>query len=334
MEESGVQELEAAARWHLRLEESPDDAALQRRFHKWLERDPRHVAAFDDVVRSLAGIDGQENAAWLAADANATSEKLRRRQRATSRAMAAGLLVIAVLSAGALFSGPPPVSRTFAATDEGIRTIRLADRSEIVLDRRSVVRVAFTDQLRRIELVEGQAQFVVAHDASRPFEVMVDRRVVAATGTDFIVDRAAGRLSVALLSGGVEVSVEPDCPDRMAALCTYLRRDRQMLAPGESLSGSLESGDLVRARVSPADASAWKVGLLIAKDEELESVVKRLNRYAGGKTITIGNPGLGKMRVDGAFRIGNPGAVAEVLEQLLDIEADTKIDGSVVLREK
>ncbi len=42
---------DAALDWFLRLQETPDDPAAQAALRQWLERDPRHAAAFAEVER-------------------------------------------------------------------------------------------------------------------------------------------------------------------------------------------------------------------------------------------------------------------------------------------
>src|SRR3546814_19320188 len=68
------------------------------------------------------------------------------------------------------------------------RLITLEDGSKISLDARSEVRVRYSKDARRLELLGGQARFDVAHDSRRPFSVRARDPLVIATGTAFTND--------------------------------------------------------------------------------------------------------------------------------------------------
>ncbi|MGV3769428.1 MAG: FecR family protein [Sphingobium phenoxybenzoativorans] len=334
MSDAETRQLEAAARWYFELDQAGDDPRLERRFHAWLQRDPGHAAAFNDIVRSLAAIDGQEDRSELSAAAHEATIGLRRRNRLDSRYKLAGLGVRLLAVTGSLLFRGAPAPVEYANFQDGVRTVRLADNSQIVLDRRTVVQVNYTGRVRHIDLVAGQARFKVAHDLERPFEVVANRRVVVAKGTDFIVSRPDATLSVTLLSGRVDVAMDPPCINSLISLCRFLRRDNLVMRPGERLSGPLDDGAMVRDRVNATNATAWQVGLLIADNERLDILVQQLNRYAGKNIIELADPALKDLRVDGAFRIGKPVAVAEALQQLFDIDAQFRPDGRVILTKK
>ncbi|QUT03873.1 FecR domain-containing protein [Sphingobium phenoxybenzoativorans] len=334
MSDAETRQLEAAARWYFELDQAGHDPQLERRFHAWLQRDPDHASAFNDIVRSLAAIDGQEDRSELSAAAHEATIGLRRRNRLVTGYKLAGLgaLLLAVTGSLAFRSAPAPVE--YANFQDGVRTVRLADNSEIVLDRRTVVQVNYASGVRHIDLLAGQARFKVAHDPERPFEVLANRRVVVAKGTDFVVSRPDETLSVTLLSGRVDVAIDPPCINSLVSLCRFLRRDNLVMRPGERLSGPLDDGAMVRDRVNATNATAWQVGLLIADNERLGALVQQLNRYAGKNIIELADPSLKDLRVDGAFRIGKPVAVAEALQQLFDIDAQFRPYGRVILTKK
>src|SRR3546814_3333806 len=85
------------------------------------------------------------------------------------------------------------------------RLITLEDGSKISLDARSEVRVRYSKDARRLELLGGQARFDVAHDSRRPFSVRARDQLVIATGTAFNIDMVGSTVLVTLIEGRVEV---------------------------------------------------------------------------------------------------------------------------------
>src|SRR5690606_37958963 len=63
------------------------------------------------------------------------------------------------------------------------RSLALADGSRIELNARSRIKIRYTDQQRRVELLEGQAFFDIASDKNRPFIVDTGGSSIRAVGT-------------------------------------------------------------------------------------------------------------------------------------------------------
>jgi transmembrane sensor len=58
--------------------------------------------------------------------------------------------------------------------------------------------------------------------------------------------------------------------------------------------------------------TAWQRGQLIFEDTSLIEAAAEFNRY-GSHKITIDGPDLGKLRVGGVFRIGDPTSFAQAM---------------------
>jgi transmembrane sensor len=95
------------------------------------------------------------------------------------------------------------------------RVLVLQDRSRIVLDARTRLRVHFTDDVRAIDLLEGQAQFSVGKDPRRPFKVQAGENTIVALGTDFTVEYVDHQMSVSMLEGKVSAA-QPASHDAVA----------------------------------------------------------------------------------------------------------------------
>jgi len=83
----------------------------------------------------------------------------------------------------------------------------MPDGSTIWLNSSTKVKVNYTAEYRRINLLEGEAHFEVAKDRTRPFEVYADNRLVRATGTAFTVHKVTGAIEVLVSEGTVELAI-------------------------------------------------------------------------------------------------------------------------------
>jgi transmembrane sensor len=83
------------------------------------------------------------------------------------------------------------------------RVVDLEDDSRIVLDAATRLRVRFTSDARVVELQDGQAQFSVAKDPTRPFKVEAGGRTIVAVSTVFIVEYVDSQVRVAMMEGKV-----------------------------------------------------------------------------------------------------------------------------------
>src|SRR5262249_3450157 len=137
-----------------------------------------------------------------------------------------------------------------SAHGEEVKTLRLADGSDMTLDADSSVVASFTDVGRSVQLQRGRAFFAVAPDRSRPFSVRTAGRSVVAVGTRFDVNLLAQGLSVTLLEGRLRIDSQD--PGRAPV----------MLEPGQQY---IERGGAPTIRTIGAAAEnviAWRGGLV------------------------------------------------------------------------
>src|SRR5690554_3793674 len=152
-------QLEAAARWHLRLREAPstDD---QVAFSRWLREDPAHEEAWAKIQTTWRGAAQVPSAsgpilalrqeAREAREAFAAEARAGRRRRfgGFGLAVAACLAVILVLALQPFEAASP---RYETAADERLQ-VRLVDGSTVSLDSRSRLQLHFDDTQRLLVL--------------------------------------------------------------------------------------------------------------------------------------------------------------------------------------
>ena len=340
-----------AAAWLTRSSESPEDHAEDLR--AWLMQDPRNVDAWRSVqapwqllgehAASAALIRVRRQALAHAHDAG-WNGRFKRMARPGWLAVAATVLVVAMISVAFWQTRRFDVYRTMAGERS---VVRLNDGSEIALDSHTEVKVRYRAQSRQVILVEGQARFDVAHDATRPFSVTANGHEVVATGTAFNVDLLGGDLLVTLIEGHVVVLSEAArAPAADAPSNPSPRYANQLLhgagsaqGPNDSSPIALEAGEqLVISRsaapkvthVNTDRATAWESGKLVFDDEPLSSIVLRVSRY-GAHPIIIGDEQTSMLRISGVFHEGDVAGFVSTIVSYLPVQAQQDRDGSVRL---
>jgi transmembrane sensor len=222
------------------------------------------------------------------------------------------------------------------------------------LNARSKLRVEFSKNERRVELLDGQALFQVAKDKNRPFIVASGEATVRAVGTQFDVYRKDSGTTVTVLEGRVAVystayaasnsgSAEP--PSSAAQPATRsppasMKPQAQMPAtphpeaassnpPGlvdPSGSGAifLSAGEQVTvtpaqilpapARVDIAATTAWMQRRLIFDGSKLSDVVQEFNRY-NKRQLVIEDAQLSDFHVSGVYSSTDPSSLIRFLRE-------------------
>jgi transmembrane sensor len=248
------------------------------------------------------------------------------------RWLVAGGLVMAVIMAGMLnlYGNLAQQRPEIAASSDFVdryatavgetRTVVLPDGSSISMGGLTKLSVSYRQDVRRLELVEGQALFNVAKDPERPFVVRSGNGMVTARGTEFAVKRDSDQMTVTLVHGLVDVDATNASKERG----TRLHAGMQIRV---SDAGNISEPAFVNVR----RAIAWREGQLNYDEAKLSTIVADLNRYSL-RPITIDGDALGEMRVSGSVR------TAAIENWLVGLETafDVSVDGHdpVVIRLK
>ena len=324
-----------AGEWLARLDGDEPSAADLAEFERWKEMDARNAGAYARLAATWQAL-GRVRAIRPSADepidndylngvrreafaASTTGQGFSRRRWLPPAAAAAILL--------AVFTGFWMVhiaggTKTFGTGIGGFQRIVLQDQSVIELNTNSEVRVALTLQLRKVELVRGEASFEVAHDALRPFIVLAGNTAVRAVGTKFNVRRLETSVEVTVDEGKVAVG-EPSLLESKADLQTLsvpqLNAGQSALASGSGVtSKSLPKGEVARKL-------AWQNQMLVFDGDTLAEVVTQFNRY-NERQLVIADPTLATLQIGGYFRPTNLAAFIHVLQS--DFGVRVSADGS------
>jgi len=333
--------------------EEASDTLVQRLHGEWTAADQAASERRLATDQEYADAYRRANESWSALDAHAESaEVMRYREEALAYARRSnarrwlkansytrgGRLAAAAIAGVALLLGIawqlspygyiPGQYRTGLGEQ---RVVDLEDHSRIVLDAATRLRVQFTSDARIVELQDGQAQFSVAKDPTRPFKVQAGGRTIIAVGTVFTVEYIDSQVHVAMIEG--RVAVVPTRPTRIAAAADTEDREDISLQAGQELRVARDGRSTVMPKADLEAATAWREGKVIIRSESLGEAVQRMNRYSR-QQIRIDDAALAAKEVSGVFEAGDTAGFLSALERYLPIAADYADSHTVKLRMK
>lgn len=310
--ESSRQIRAEAASWVARLHGPDRDAELEAGLKRWLTKDPAHARAFEFATEVW-----QETGDLPFELPESRRGSLRDRPRARRRHPAlAWVAASAIVTLGALFIYVHMARGKAFETGIGEqRTFTLSDGTRVELNTRSRLVVRYDERARRVELKDGEAYFDVARQKERPFIVVAAGREIIALGTVFLVRNDGDQVTVVLLEGRVAVAPADaeHRTDGAAPTDTGDSRNRSLhvLRAGQRLRLATHAPPLVDS--PPLDKiTAWQRGQLIFEDTPLSEAVAEFNRYSEAR-IELGSAELARIRVGGAFRVGDVSSFARAV---------------------
>ncbi len=338
-----------AAVWTLRHDRGLT-AAEQDEFSAWLAADPRCRAAWAehrwgwDELDRLAGLQTSVHAvpdpdllankpilSWSNGLRLGSQGFLREHWRQTVMLAAMIALVATVLWPRRVPTVQlPPVQVRAPRTLALIEERSLADGSVIALNRSAEVTEHYTPGERRVRLERGEAHFTVSKDAARPIIVEAGGVAVRAVGTAFTVRLDAASVEVLVTEGKVSV---------LSAAVGGVPSPREIELPlvsaGErtvvSLAPTAPPPQITA--VPPAEIEArlaWQPRLLDFTGAPLAEIVAEFNRRNPVR-LTLGDPGLGDLRLSATFRSDNVEGFVRLMESDFGMKAEWRGADEIVL---
>lgn len=325
-----------AAEWLVEFRADDVDAAGREKFNAWLRTSPTHLRAYLELAaiwQESPGLDA--SGAWRDADLLALASQegdvipLPARDRPAQPPQRSRRKFAVAIAATVLFSVSTLCAWLYLhgmyATGVGEqRSIALSDGSTIQLNSRSRVRVSYGKHLRSVKLIEGQALFRVAKDASRPFVVDSNDTQVRAVGTYFDVYRKAGRTIVTVAEGRVAVrGTKPSAVPAAQASAQSSEaptRDEVFLSAGEQLSVETSKPMLAQPYAANVDAAlAWTQRQLVFDNVPLHDVVEEFSRYNDRRIIIEGDQ-LDALEISGVFLSTDSTSLVNFLRARSDVK--------------
>lgn len=205
-----------------------------------------------------------------------------------------------------------PIFNTLVVPKAGTYRIVLSDGTKVWVNALSELRfpVHFGDEERRVS-VKGEAYFEVAHDAQRPFKVMVNDTEIEVLGTHFNVNAYSSAVTTTLVEGAVRVTAG---------------RQQYRLSPGQQ---SFFNGKNITIRqANIAKATAWKNGEFLFKSDNIKDIMQQLARWYN---LEVEYEGRVPLQVGYSGQISRHVNLTEVLEMLRYLsKAEFDINGRKV----
>ncbi|MFW9081634.1 FecR family protein [Pseudomonas sp. P2757] len=315
---------EAALAWLSLLHDRPS-AGDQLTFSHWLRADPAHAEAYSQAqvvwelsegpARTLADEDSLALQSLLNAMDRPRRPQIRR--WAGALAMAACLLLMISLGSGwQLQRWVDDLGADYVSAPGEIRTVTLADQSQVTLDADSAIAVDFSHGERHVQLRRGAGFFTVTH-TGEPFVVEAEQGQARVLGTQFEVRLQPQGAQVTVLSGRVGVSATPGAQQQILTA-------NQQVAYGQGNAEKLHA-------VDSAAQLAWRQGWLTYYKTTLADVVQDLRRYYPGRIMLL-NDELAARKVSGSFPSKDPQAVLSSLQGVLGFEQHQVLGTLIILR--
>ena len=335
-----------AGEWFVANEEAPLDARDAAALAAWLKASPIHIEEFlgvAAVARDLkaASAHPEYSVAAILARARAEDGKMvpspmspgidligarvrggqppRRRLTAAFGVAACALLSIglAVIWNVRLFQHPSaPVTELHFETRHGEQmTRRLADNSVLHLDTDSAVTIRYSETERLVTLHSGQADFEVAHDADRAFEVLAGSAAILDIGTQFDVRLERDSTVVTVVEGHIAVEPSPMQDKHGTNSSRNHPQSPLQLGPDQQLRVTDGAWPATPIAVDSQRTTSWLRREIVFDHEPLERVAAEYNRYAP-KPVEITTPALKNLEITGAFATDDPEAFVAFLHSL------------------
>lgn len=358
--------LEEAADWFVEFRVDEINGAARERFDCWLRQSPQHVQAYLDIATTYAGLPAGRTPIEL--DINELIARAQSvpvadvvplaipsppgpvRNRTPRRLRLAAVAAAAVAMAG-LLGWLGWRNRGVYSTDiDQERAITLADGSIVELNARSQIRVRFSKTERRVDLVKGEAFFIVAKNPDYPFIVHSRDLAVRDVGTEFDINRQITRTVVTVLEGRIEMLAGNDARARVtgpAAAAPFSKRGGMLsvlhfgempasepvvVSAGQEMIVTYDGARSVPQRADLAEVTAWRRHRLIFDSSPLVDVVDEFNRY-NRHQLVIASPQLDGLQISGVYSSTNPGSFVRFLQAQPDIEV-TEADGTMRISQR
>ncbi|RON18120.1 sugar ABC transporter substrate-binding protein [Pseudomonas brassicacearum] len=315
---------QAAFAWLCLLHDQPSSGD-QLTFSHWLQADPAHAEAYAqaqvlwELSESPARTLADEDAFALQGYLNAMNQSRRHSMRRWSGALAMAACLLLMIGLGAGWQPArwiDDLGADYVSAPGEIRTVTLADQSQVTLDADSAIAVDFSRGERHVQLRRGAGFFSVTHTGD-PFVVDAEQGQAKVLGTQFEVRLQPQGAQVTVLSGRVGVTAKKYA-------------EPQILTAGQQVAYGEGAAEKLHAVDSEAQL-AWRQGWLNYYKATLAEVVQDLGRYYPGRIVLL-NDELAARRISGSFPSKDPQAVLSSLQGVLGFEQHNVLGHLIILR--
>ncbi|MCC4263623.1 FecR domain-containing protein [Oceanimonas baumannii] len=285
-----------AAEWFLELNAEPVTPMLRSQWNAWLDARPENELAWQQLNNFSSRL--------RQIDPELARQSLNAPTIAGRRYALKSLAVLAMGCGAWQAIHFPYVKYKTSDYHTGlgeIRTIKLDDGTELILNAETAVNVQFNHD-RRVQLLSGEILITTAENGSQPwgdFIVETAQGTVRALGTRFMVSSFSPEKSnISVFQGAVELKSR------------RLLDNALIVNAGEA--GHITPLNIRVTGQANEHSIAWHEGMLIAQDEPLAVFLSRLSRYLPGYFHVAESAE--SVRVSGSFRLDNRQHILQILQ--------------------
>lgn len=310
-----------------------------KQFQSWLESDARHKMVYDEVyslwskLSDLQEVIEPESYQDLGTQ-HFWKEFISLKPKWLILAGSIGCLVllsVTLLTFVTLPSMPTGDRQDYFTQTSEIKEVILPDTSMVTLGALSSIEVEYSETVRRVGLISGEAFFSVKRNAARPFIVTVADAEIRVLGTKFDVRRSLAGVRVSVLEGKVTVTQTREEDLDGDGVKTRVKMQQVLLAHEKILAepdGKLS--EIQPIRYSPG---AWREGRLIYDNAKLSEVLSDADRYYRGNII-IDTEDLKQLPVSAAFRTDQIQEMMDTLSMALPLTTRKLSNGDIIIQRR
>lgn len=301
---------EQAAEWVLRINSDDPKPSEQdyEEFEHWKNLDKRHAEAVSTTKKLIDNIDRIPKTV-AKATLNSAKKHHSRNYKATTLSLALAFVMVSIsLFALQLDTVSLLLSDIRSSANTGLSK-QLPDSSSIRLASNSAINVDFDHQLRRIELVDGHILVDVAKDSQRPFVVETTHGKMRALGTRFIVEKRTDMTRLTVLESRVSITIQ-----NTNETTPYI-----VLDAGQQIYFTHTDHDKITKVNIQSIENAWKNNLLVADQEPLTKVLKRLSEHYNQRYYYSDKP-FADIEITAVLPMNNHHAALNLLAESMPIE--------------
>lgn len=309
-----------ASEWWVRLREPEPAARTIEQWLAWMDADPRHAQAFEEVCQLGEALHTADAATRTSLEQAFAPAQRARPTWLAGLAIAASVLIAVLGWRVAMhggFGAAPPMQR-YASEIGQNRDIRLPDGSTIQLGAASSLTARYADGRRDIELGTGEAFFTVSHDQAHPFVVAAGPVRIEDLGTAFNVRRTGQQVTVAVTEGQVRLQAPGD-----------KKQVGMNLVAGQQAQYDARRGVFSLSSVTAEHVAAWRDNRLEFVNEPLSTVIANVNRYSR-RPVQIADPRLGELTFTGTVKINTIDSWIGALPRVFPVQVSSFADHVVL----
>ncbi|MEO8301025.1 MAG: FecR domain-containing protein [Rhizomicrobium sp.] len=300
-----------AADWAARLDRGPLSAGQETQFQDWVGQDVRCMGAFGRI-RALALT--SERARALGPDFDpAVFEPVSTLPRRRVLQLGGAIAASALLGLGGAWQMLRLRGR-FSTGKGETKVVALKDGSVLTLNTDSEVLVRYSDELRSVELIRGEALFDVTRNKARPFVVAAGDTNVRVVGTSFSVRRLESSPVQVLVREGI---VEVFKPSAIGANPIRITANNMAVAQADN-AAAISAMPVPVAQLHRQ--MAWQKGQIAFEGETLAQAAAEFARYSDTRII-IDDPALAREEIAGLFKATDPVGFAQTIAISLNARA-------------